>query len=53
MDGKWTYPNNMFFEGKFENNKPKGEGKWVFKDGNVLQGYYEQVKKEAEDEEEA
>jgi hypothetical protein len=32
----------MYFEGKFENNKPKGEGKWVFKNGNVLAGEYDQ-----------
>jgi hypothetical protein len=50
--GKWIYPNGMYFEGKFENNKPKGEGRWVFKNGNVLQGDYEQKPKVVEDEEE-
>ena len=39
--GKWFYPNGMYYEGKFENNKPKGEGKWRFKNGNVLAGEYE------------
>lgn len=40
--GKWIYPNGMYYEGGFANNKPKGEGKWVFKNGNVLSGEYEQ-----------
>ena len=26
--GKWVYPNGMFFEGQFKNNKPSGKGKW-------------------------
>lgn len=46
----------MFYEGGFENNKPKGEGKWVFKNGNVLAGEYEQKAKvagEGEEEEPA
>lgn len=54
--GKWIYPNGMFYEGGFENNKPKGEGKWVFKNGNVLAGEYEQKAKvagEGEEEEPA
>jgi hypothetical protein len=43
----------MYFEGNFENNKPKGDGTWVFTNGNTLQGVYEQKPKEAaEDEEE-
>ena len=25
-DGKWIYPNGMYYEGQFENNKPKGQG---------------------------
>lgn len=25
-EGKWIYPNGMFYQGKFENNKPKGQG---------------------------
>ena len=40
-NGKWIYPNGMFYEGKFENNKPNGPGKWNFKNGNVLEGEYE------------
>ena len=50
--GKWIYPNGMYFEGDFENNKPKGKGKWVFKNGNVLEGEYDQKKKEPEEGEE-
>ena len=50
--GKWIYPNGMFFEGGFENNKPKGDGKWVFKNGNVLEGEYKQKPKVAGEDEE-
>ena len=51
--GRWIYPNGVYYEGKFENNKPLGQGKWVFKSGNELYGEYEQKKKgEGEDEEE-
>lgn len=39
-------PNGVFFEGSFENNKPKGQGRWRFPDGNVCEGYYEQKEKE-------
>ena len=42
----------MFYEGTFENNKPKGDGKWVFKNGNVLHGTYTQKEKEAGEDEE-
>ena len=49
--GKWIYPNGMYFEGKFENNKPKGEGKWVFKNGNVLCGEYDQKEKVPDEDE--
>ena len=40
--GKWIYPNGMYYEGSFENNKPNGDGKWYFKNGNVLTGVYTQ-----------
>lgn len=50
--GKWIYPNGMFYEGNFENNKPKGKGQWVFKNGNLLQGEYEQKEKAPGDDEE-
>ncbi len=38
--GRWEYPNGVFFEGEFENNKPSGRGYWQFKNGNVLEGVY-------------
>jgi hypothetical protein len=41
----------MYYEGEFENNKPKGQGKWLFKNGNALDGYYEQKPKSEEEEE--
>jgi len=50
--GKWVYPNGVFFEGKFENNKPIGEGSWHFKNGNKLEGAYAQKPKEAGEDEE-
>ena len=39
--GKWVYPNGLYFEGDFENNKPKGAGVWYFKNGNTLHGTFE------------
>ena len=50
--GKWIYPNGMYYEGEFENNKPKGKGRWVFKNGNILEGDYEQKPKEMDEDEE-
>jgi hypothetical protein len=50
--GKWIYPNGTYFEGDFENNKPKGMGVWHFKNGNVLEGEYEHKAKGEDDEEE-
>lgn len=55
VKGRWVLPNGVFFEGNFENNKPKGQGKWRFPDTNVCQGTYEQKEKEegeADEEEE-
>lgn len=49
MNGRWTYPNGTYFEGDFENNKPKGMGRWHFHNGNVLEGCYNQVIVPAED----
>jgi hypothetical protein len=51
--GRWVYPNGTYFEGDFENNKPKGTGVWHFKNGNVLVGMYEHKPKGEEEEEEA
>ena len=36
IKGKWVYPNGTFYEGNFENNKPKGSGEWKFKNKNIL-----------------
>lgn len=43
--GKWIYPNGLYFEGKFANNKPQGAGTWFFKNGNSLEGTFEQKPK--------
>ena len=43
VTGKWTYPNGSYFEGVFQNNKPKGVGQWVLENGNVVSGSYEQM----------
>lgn len=45
VSGKWIYPNGSYFEGKFNQNKPKGAGKWVFANGNVVEGEYTQTKR--------
>ena len=39
--GRWVFPDGKYYEGPFENNKPKGRGKWVFKDGNEITGVFE------------
>jgi hypothetical protein len=36
--GKWIFPNGVYFEGKFEKNKPKGDGVWHFPNGNTIKG---------------
>ena len=28
--GKWQYPNGSYFDGRFDNNQPKGHGEWHF-----------------------
>ena len=38
--GRWIYPNGVYWEGNFENNKPCGEGIWYFKNGNQLNGTF-------------
>ena len=40
IQGKWLYPNGSYFEGCFDNNKPKGVGQWHFENGNTVQGVY-------------
>ena len=30
VQGKWVYPNGSYFEGTFDNNKPKSKGTWHF-----------------------
>ena len=43
LSGKWLYPNGTYFEGAFQNNKPKGRGKWVLANGNTVDGDYDQL----------
>lgn len=50
--GRWIYPNGVYFEGKFQNNKPSGHGTWHFSNGNSLEGTYNQKPKEAGEDEE-
>jgi len=38
--GKWVFPNGVCFEGKFEKNRPKGEGVWHFTNGNKVKGEF-------------
>lgn len=42
VQGKWIFPNGVYFEGKFENNYPKGEGVWHFLNGNTVKGTFSQ-----------
>jgi len=39
-NGKWLFPNGMFYMGQFRYNKPFGKGVWVFKNGNQVTGEY-------------
>jgi hypothetical protein len=43
LSGKWSYPNGTYFEGNFQNNKPKGRGRWILANRNVVEGEYDQV----------
>jgi hypothetical protein len=43
LSGKWSYPNGTYFEGNFQNNKPKGRGRWILANGNVVEGEYDQL----------
>ena len=46
MKGKWIFANGTYFEGKFENNYPKGEGIWHFANGNIIKGEFTHELKE-------
>ena len=48
IKGKWIFANGTYFEGKFENNYPKGEGVWHFINGNVVKGEFTHEIKEIE-----
>lgn len=52
-NGKWIYPNGVYFEGEFKNNKPSGHGTWHFANGNTLEGTFSQQAKAADEEEPA
>ena len=52
VHGKWVYPNGMYYEGNFQDNKPNGEGEWHFPNGNVCKGAHLQKKKELDEGEE-
>jgi len=45
MNGKWILPNGTHFEGKYDNNRPKGKGVWRFANGNEAEGDYTQITK--------
>ena len=49
VSGKWLMCNGDFFEGSFDNNKPKGAGEWSFKNGNKVQGVYRQTRSATND----
>ena len=39
-EGQWIYPNGSYYQGKFQDNQPKGDGCWNFANGNKVQGAY-------------
>ena len=43
VSGKWTYKNGSHYDGKFDNNQPKGKGVWTFANGNKVEGTYSQI----------
>lgn len=45
--GKWIFSNGTYFEGRFENNFPKGEGVWHFVNGNTVKGEFTQEMRDA------
>ncbi len=45
VHGKWIYPNGSYFEGSFDNNKPKGQGMWNCEKQKKGQGNYTQTKR--------
>lgn len=45
-EGKWQLDNGRYFQGRFENNLPQGEGSWVGPDGVSVHGRYEQKLRE-------
>ena len=40
IEGKWIFPNGIYFEGKFNKNKPTGVGNWHFPKSNVVKGEF-------------
>jgi radial spoke head protein 1 len=40
--GRWIFPNGTYFEGRFDKNKPVGEGIWHFSNGNTVKGLFNQ-----------
>lgn len=51
IKGQWYIKEDLYFEGDFENNIPKGFGKWVNFNGNITKCFYEQKVIEEEEEE--
>ena len=45
--GRWVFPNGVYFEGPFYRNYPKGEGVWHFLNGNTIKGSFIQEQKDA------
>ena len=49
VEGRWIFPNGTFYEGKFKDNKPDGQGVWKINNGNELCGSYKQTQIQNED----
>jgi len=46
IEGKWIFPNGIYWEGKFKNNKPIDVGIWHFSDTNTVKGDFKQMEDE-------
>lgn len=46
LKGKWIFPNGIFWEGNFKNNKPVDIGVWHFPNNNTVKGEFKQIEDE-------
>lgn len=49
VEGKWIFPNGIYWEGKFKGNKPTDIGTWFFPSTNTVKGEFKQIEDEEAD----